>query len=164
MKIPQEYVCPITLLPMNDPVIASDGHSYEREAIVQWLKTNPNSPLTRQPMNVNTLQPNPSLKAAIEAWNKKGKEKKKSQSEVKKNPLQEKQNVQADHYVALQIYERDLQTYQQSLPAVQVSRPVVSSQPRLTEEELLQRKRKVAAMFMILVVVIFFIWILKDMN
>ena len=45
------HACPITLAPLRDlvnPVIASDGHVYEREAIVQWLRTNPTSPLTRQ--------------------------------------------------------------------------------------------------------------------
>lgn len=31
------YFCPITIEIMEDPVIAADGHSYERAAIVEWL-------------------------------------------------------------------------------------------------------------------------------
>lgn len=36
---------------MVDPVIAEDGISYEREAIVDWLKVNKTSPITRQRMS-----------------------------------------------------------------------------------------------------------------
>jgi U-box domain len=66
MSVPNEFLCPITLTIMKDPVIASDGYSYERTAIVQWLRMNPLSPLTRQPMDINFLQRNYALRAAIE--------------------------------------------------------------------------------------------------
>lgn len=36
---PQEYMCPITQELMRDPVIGTDGNTYEREAIVTWLKS-----------------------------------------------------------------------------------------------------------------------------
>lgn len=49
--------CPITQEPVKDPVIAPDYHIYERSAIEQWLRTNPTSPLTRQPMRLEDLQP-----------------------------------------------------------------------------------------------------------
>ena len=32
-----EFCCPITLMPMNDPVVAIDGVTYEREALTRWL-------------------------------------------------------------------------------------------------------------------------------
>jgi hypothetical protein len=53
---------------MNDPVIGSDGNSYERAAITQWLRTNPHSPLTRQPMTVGSLKPNFALRTTIERY------------------------------------------------------------------------------------------------
>jgi hypothetical protein len=55
----EEYdlICPITLRTFRDPVIAKDGHTYEREAIVRWITENGTSPLTRQPLNVNDLLP-----------------------------------------------------------------------------------------------------------
>ncbi|KAA6371328.1 MAG: hypothetical protein EZS28_033145, partial [Streblomastix strix] len=45
------FICPITQEIMVDPVIAEDGISYEREAIVDWLKVNKTSPITRQRMS-----------------------------------------------------------------------------------------------------------------
>lgn len=51
---------------MIDPVMASDGHTYEREAIARWLRSNQRSPKTGAPMlDVTTLIPNYTLKAAI---------------------------------------------------------------------------------------------------
>jgi hypothetical protein len=67
---PEEFLCPITLLVMNDPVIGSDGRSYERAAITQWLRSNPHSPLTREPMTLASLKPNYALKSAIERFQK----------------------------------------------------------------------------------------------
>ena len=32
-------MCPITLELMRDPVMAADGHTYEREALLRWLKS-----------------------------------------------------------------------------------------------------------------------------
>jgi hypothetical protein len=36
--IPNEFICPITLELMQDPVIAKDGHTYERGAILDWFR------------------------------------------------------------------------------------------------------------------------------
>jgi hypothetical protein len=35
--IPHDYLCPITLDPMTDPVMAADGQTYQRESIIEWL-------------------------------------------------------------------------------------------------------------------------------
>ena len=45
-QIPERYRCSITGEIMIDPVFAADGHTYEREGIAQWLKTNDTSPKT----------------------------------------------------------------------------------------------------------------------
>ena len=37
--MPAEYRCPITKMPMKNPVVMSDGHSYECLAIEEWLCT-----------------------------------------------------------------------------------------------------------------------------
>jgi hypothetical protein len=70
MAIPNEFLCPITMEEMTDPVIGSDGQTYERSAIMRALQSNPKSPMTREPMNVSSLKPNFALKAAIERWKK----------------------------------------------------------------------------------------------
>jgi hypothetical protein len=65
-----EFRCPITMDIMRDPVMAPDGHTYERSAIVQALAAKSVSPLTRQPMSAASLLPNHALRAAIEHWYK----------------------------------------------------------------------------------------------
>jgi hypothetical protein len=42
------FLCPITREPMEDPVICTDGHTYEREAIEMWLRNNSRSPKTNE--------------------------------------------------------------------------------------------------------------------
>ena len=50
---------------MQDPVIASDGHSYEREAIAKWLLFSSLSPLTGKPLPDKVLLPNHCLRSQI---------------------------------------------------------------------------------------------------
>ena len=44
--LPNMPACPITGFPMVDPVVAADGHTYERSAIARWLATSNKSPMT----------------------------------------------------------------------------------------------------------------------
>ena len=55
-------ICPITQEYFRDPVLAEDGHVYEREAITRWISEGGTSPFTRQVLNVNHLQPNDEVK------------------------------------------------------------------------------------------------------
>ena len=32
-QVPSEFICPISLVIMQDPVLTSDGHTFERSAI-----------------------------------------------------------------------------------------------------------------------------------
>jgi uncharacterized protein YegL len=68
MSIPREFLCPITMDLMIDPVIGSDGHTYDRAAITEWFLTKNTSPLTNKPMSKKDLQPNYALRNAIERW------------------------------------------------------------------------------------------------
>jgi hypothetical protein len=47
---PDAFVCPITHEAMEKPVVAADGHSYERAAITQWLTPLTNGGTARSPM------------------------------------------------------------------------------------------------------------------
>jgi len=69
-------VCPISLQLFQDPVVAEDGHTYEREAITEWIRLNGTSPLTRQPLNIEALRPNFTLKQVIDQFETKMQEKK----------------------------------------------------------------------------------------
>jgi len=79
---PEEFLCPITQDVMEDPVIAEDGHTYERTAIVTWVEKHGTSPITTDPINKNILITNRVLKSQIDAYlekknpDKKPKEKK----------------------------------------------------------------------------------------
>jgi hypothetical protein len=48
-------ICPITHKIFQDPVLAGDGHVYERTAIVQWIQANGTSPITLEPLKVDDL-------------------------------------------------------------------------------------------------------------
>jgi hypothetical protein len=51
-------LCPISGQQMRDPVVAADGHTYDRSSISRWLQTSDISPLTGTVMAHKTLVPN----------------------------------------------------------------------------------------------------------
>jgi len=68
--LPREFFCPITWDVMTDPVVAVDGHTYELEAILQWLNQgHKTSPMTKEQLQSFLLVPNRSLRAQIIAAN-----------------------------------------------------------------------------------------------
>ena len=54
--------CPITGVPMHDPVVAADGHTYERAAIERWFSEHDTSPLTGEVLPTTALFPNWALR------------------------------------------------------------------------------------------------------
>ena len=65
---PPEFLCPITLAVMHDPVLAADGSTYERDAIAHWIERVPRSPLTNLPLASVALVPNNELHGTIGRW------------------------------------------------------------------------------------------------
>lgn len=71
-ELAEECVCPISQSLMVDPVIASDGHTYDRSQIEHWIrqKTEANAPVTspqtREPLDDDRLVSNLALKRTIE--------------------------------------------------------------------------------------------------
>jgi ribosomal protein L24 len=59
------FECPISRDRMVDPVVAADGHTYERAGIETWLAKNSTSPMTREKLANRTLIPNHALRNAI---------------------------------------------------------------------------------------------------
>ena len=62
---PKHLLCPITCELMLHPVVAPDGHTYERTAIERWLAKKRTSPMTAAPMGSGGLVPNHALKSMI---------------------------------------------------------------------------------------------------
>ncbi|CAM9406547.1 unnamed protein product [Ectocarpus sp. 13 AM-2016] len=71
---PRQFLCPITQGLMMDPVVAQDGHSYERHAILEWFavcRTNsrpPTSPMTSAAVHSESVTSNHALKGRIQDW------------------------------------------------------------------------------------------------
>lgn len=63
---PMRYICSIGYEVMVDPVVSSDGHTYERANIEQWFTLSNRSPKTNLPLRNKELFPNLALKETIE--------------------------------------------------------------------------------------------------
>ena len=50
MKVRDEFLCPITYELLREPMVAKDGHTYEKAAIEKWLKSNRTSPRSGEPL------------------------------------------------------------------------------------------------------------------
>lgn len=61
---PSEFMCPVLHSLMTDPVVAEDGHTYEREAIEAALRLRSRSPITNTPIG-DVVIPNRLLKSQI---------------------------------------------------------------------------------------------------
>lgn len=66
-KAPADFMCPITLGIMLEPVVASDGYSYEKGAICELFSKNQTSPMTRAPLQPVAFR-NITLQQCIQAW------------------------------------------------------------------------------------------------
>lgn len=64
--LPNMPPCPITGEPMRDPVVAADGHTYERTAIARWISTSNKSPLTGAILAHKDLVPNYMLLSSLQ--------------------------------------------------------------------------------------------------
>ena len=58
-QCPDPFICPIMQdgEPMQDPVMAADGHTYERSGIAKWLTNHTTSPVTRTVLRNQELLP-----------------------------------------------------------------------------------------------------------
>jgi hypothetical protein len=65
MKIRDEFLCPITCELLREPVVAMDGHTYEKNAIERWFSTHRHSPKSGQPIETNLIS-NLNLKRIIQ--------------------------------------------------------------------------------------------------
>ncbi|GFY95716.1 plant U-Box 15 [Actinidia rufa] len=69
LAIPNEFLCPISLEIMTDPVIVATGQTYERESIQKWLDSDHRTcPKTGQVLAHLSLAPNVALRNLIMQW------------------------------------------------------------------------------------------------
>jgi hypothetical protein len=65
-SVPADLQCPITGTLFCDPVVASDGHTYERTAITTWIAQAGKSPVTRDKLTPGSLHPNRIIKKQVD--------------------------------------------------------------------------------------------------
>uniref|UniRef100_A0A2C9LBD3 WD repeat, SAM and U-box domain-containing protein 1 n=1 Tax=Biomphalaria glabrata TaxID=6526 RepID=A0A2C9LBD3_BIOGL len=65
---PEEFLCPITHEIMKEPVIASDGYTYDKLAMLSWLEKEQRSPMTNMNLTSAELVPNRTLKMMIQKF------------------------------------------------------------------------------------------------
>jgi hypothetical protein len=58
-------LCPLTGDVISDPVVLTDGYTYERAAIVEWLEQQPFSPLTMEPVQPQGVRPNLAVRKLV---------------------------------------------------------------------------------------------------
>ncbi|KAK4788359.1 hypothetical protein SAY86_019678 [Trapa natans] len=66
---PDDFLCPISRMIMQEPAVAADGHTYEKEALISWFSTGSNiSPKTNLPLPHLDLIPNYTFRSFIQEW------------------------------------------------------------------------------------------------
>ncbi|ESQ31779.1 hypothetical protein EUTSA_v10005349mg [Eutrema salsugineum] len=65
---PSHFICPLLKGVMNEPCVAADGYTYDREAIEDWLREKDVSPVTNLPLPNKNLLANYTLYSAIMEW------------------------------------------------------------------------------------------------
>ncbi|KAK3010824.1 hypothetical protein RJ639_011508 [Escallonia herrerae] len=69
LLVPHEFLCPISLEIMTDPVIVATGQTYERESIQKWLDSSRRTcPKTGQVLTHLSLAPNFAFRNLILQW------------------------------------------------------------------------------------------------
>jgi hypothetical protein len=69
VEIPSNFLCPITLQMMVNPLMTRTGFNFEKAAILSWLDQGSGScPLTREPLTTSDLISNRRLATQIRFW------------------------------------------------------------------------------------------------
>lgn len=69
IEVPDALRCAITSEVMVDPVMALDGHTYERSAIEEWFQEHQTSPMSGSRLPAKTLLPNHTLRKLLDEMN-----------------------------------------------------------------------------------------------
>lgn len=64
-EVKKNMTCPISFNIFQDPVIAVDGHTYERKYIEDWFKASMKSPMTGESLSSTFIIPNHTVRSII---------------------------------------------------------------------------------------------------
>lgn len=130
LSIPESFICPITNELMVDPVMAADRKTYERKAIEKWLfEYNKRiSPLTGERLDHTMLQPNDTLKQAIDEFQKQLPEMQRLQIEKERKRLED-----TNFRVAIKVREEEIKEH---LDIIEVKQKVHDEERREQQEQI----------------------------
>jgi hypothetical protein len=86
-----EFICPILHERMKEPVVAADGHTYERQAIEKWMTLRNTSPMTGATLKHRFLTKNFALRSIMTTHNRRHQEKKEEKEEEMRDGAEEVQ-------------------------------------------------------------------------
>lgn len=66
--IPHDFICPISLDIMKEPVVCADGNTYEKSEIEKWFEKHDTSPKTLKKLADKNFLPNCAIKSAIDTF------------------------------------------------------------------------------------------------
>ena len=68
VKIPENFLCPISKSIFYNPVLLSDGYTYEKEYILEWIKNNNKSPMTNRDLIDKSISSNILVRSMVRDW------------------------------------------------------------------------------------------------
>ncbi|KAL5207837.1 hypothetical protein ABZP36_032272 [Zizania latifolia] len=69
VDVPDQFLCPVSLDVMRDPVTAPTGITYDRESVEGWLERGrATCPVTGRPLRLEELVPNHATRRMIQEW------------------------------------------------------------------------------------------------
>lgn len=67
-EAPKEYLCPMSMEIMTEPVVTPSGVSYNRPAVEEWINEHHSDPASKAPLLNDHLYPNLALRDMIQRW------------------------------------------------------------------------------------------------
>ena len=150
----EEFLCPITQTKMVDPVLGSDGRTYERSAITEWLRTHNTSPITREPMTAASLTTNYALKSMIERHNMPvvlPKAKKLAKAAV---TIKNTNSGLEDHHYAILIQQEEMAAYTPLNTVIQQTQQTQQNQQTAERQKKILTAFCLIAIFIVILVII----------
>ncbi|CAD7702831.1 unnamed protein product [Ostreobium quekettii] len=67
-EVPKEFLCPMSMEVMTEPVVAPSGVTYDRPAVEEWINEHHSDPASKSPLLNDHLYPNLALRDMIQQW------------------------------------------------------------------------------------------------
>eukprot|EP00878_Enallax_costatus_P021151 GHUV01022384.1.p3 GENE.GHUV01022384.1~~GHUV01022384.1.p3 ORF type:complete len:157 (+),score=50.58 GHUV01022384.1:398-868(+) len=66
--VPAAFLCPISMVVMTQPVVTPSGASFQRSAILDWIRQHHTDPVSGMPLRSDQVFPNLAMRDMIHAW------------------------------------------------------------------------------------------------